>query len=55
MTNLLETEDETMLRDAARGFLADGALLKTGHLLQANYFPNMVVIIRDIAHTVRPA
>ena len=29
MTNLLETEDETMLRDAARGFLADASPIRS--------------------------
>ena len=57
-TPLRQEVDERLFQHfcrITRGFLADGALLKTGHVLQAAWFPNMVFILRDIAHTVRPA
>jgi len=38
-----------------RGLVVDGALLKTGKLLRDSKMPNIVLILRDPAHVIRPS
>ena len=42
------------LLDKIRFFVADGAVLKAGRIFREKYAPNIKLIHRDLAHTVRP-
>ena len=53
-----DTSDTTLFEDVLRkiaGVVVDGALLKTARYMKAYRFPNIVIIMRDPAHIIRPS